>query len=420
MSHPRRLAPSVGTELPAPSRRQAAVVAMTWVVTVLAFVVGLLTARPGSTANDVVGAVGQGIPALLLVSVGAFLIRRLPGNVIGWLLAAGGFVIAVSGAASGLADFGLVAHPGAMPGAIWFAWLGQWIWAPEIAALFVLLPAFFPTGRLPSARWRPVVPIAGALVLVGSLTSALGPWVPNPYSVGNPIALTGEVGTLNGWLNGVVATGLVFLGGTLAITSLVQRYRTAGAVERQQLRWFVAVAALTALAGAINITAYTLRGSSSSTSLNVIIALSGAGIDVSVGALPIAIGLAVLRYRLYEIDRLISRTISWAIVTALIAALFAVFILAMQAVLSPLTASNVLAVAGSTLLVAALFTPIRRRVQRVVDRRFNRSRYDAERSVAAFAERLRDEVDVEALRAEILATVTRAVEPASVGLWQRP
>ena len=129
--------------------------------------------------------------------------------------------------------------------------------------------------------------------------------------------------------------------------------------------------------------------------------------------------MAVLRYRLYEIDRVISRTISWAIVTVLVAGLFVAVILALQALLAPVTQSNELAVAGSTLLVFTLFQPIRRRVQRLVDRRFNRTRYDAEQTVAAFAARLRDEVDLESLRAEILTTVAQTVQPTSVSLWLR-
>jgi hypothetical protein len=139
----------------------------------------------------------------------------------------------------------------------------------------------------------------------------------------------------------------------------------------------------------------------------------------SFALIPLAIGVAVMRYRLYEIDRVISRTISWAILTVLVAGLFVAFVLALQALLAPVTQSNELAVAGSTLLVASLFQPFRRRVQRLVDGRFNRSRYDAERTVAAFAARLRDEVDLESLRAEILATVSATVEPSSVKLWLR-
>jgi hypothetical protein len=150
--------------------------------------------------------------------------------------------------------------------------------------------------------------------------------------------------------------------------------------------------------------------------------LNGIAWVVAIGGLallPVAIGIAILRYRLYEIVRLISRTISYGVLTAIVAGLFVGFILVFQAVLAPVTGSNELAVAGSTLLAAALFQPIRRRVQRLVDRRFNRTRYDAEQTVAAFAERLRDEVDLEQLRAEILATVAATVEPSSVSLWLR-
>ena len=135
--------------------------------------------------------------------------------------------------------------------------------------------------------------------------------------------------------------------------------------------------------------------------------------------LPVAIGIAVLRYRLFEIDRLISRTISYGVLTAIVAGLFVGFILVFQAVLAPLTQSNELAVAASTLLAATLFQPLRRRVQRLVDRRFNRTRYNAEQTVAVFASRLRDEVDLEALRAAIISTVSAAVEPSSVSIWLR-
>jgi hypothetical protein len=139
----------------------------------------------------------------------------------------------------------------------------------------------------------------------------------------------------------------------------------------------------------------------------------------SFALIPLAIGVAVLRYRLYEIDRIISRTIGWAVVTTIVAGLFIALVLAFQALLAPLTGSNTIAVAGSTLLVAALFQPLRRRVQRLVDRRFNRTRYDAERTVAAFAARLRDEVDLESLRGEILTAVAQTVQPTSVSLWLR-
>jgi divalent metal cation (Fe/Co/Zn/Cd) transporter len=141
--------------------------------------------------------------------------------------------------------------------------------------------------------------------------------------------------------------------------------------------------------------------------------------SLSVGLLPIAIGIAVLRYRLYEIDRIISRTIGWAIVSGLLVGAFVLLVLGLTAVLEPLTGGNTLAIAGSTLVVAALFTPVRSRVQRLVDRRFDRSRYDGQRLLAVFGERLRDEVDLPTIRSEVLATVDAAVRPSGAGLWLR-
>jgi len=194
----------------------------------------------------------------------------------------------------------------------------------------------------------------------------------------------------------------------------VIRYRRAAGIERAQLKWFALVMAISLPALLVRFSLYGNDGVELIVS-NVALLVAYAGFAL----LPVAIGIAILRYRLYEIDRLISRTISYGVLTAIVGGLFGGFILVFQAGLAPVTGSNELAVAGSTLLVFALFQPLRRRVQRLVDRRFNRSRYDAERTVAAFAGRLRDEVDLDALKLEILATVTRAVEPTTVALWLR-
>jgi hypothetical protein len=354
-----------------------------------------------------------------LVSVGAVLVSRLPRNRIGWLLAIGGLVLAVSGATSGLADYGLNIHPGSVPGAIWFAWTSQWAWAPEIAILFILLPLFYPTGRLLSSRWRVAVAMAAVVLLVGGIGSALSPWDPDPYPVENPLALGGTAGDLIGWVVNIGVTIFVVAGGAAACASLVVRYRRATLIERAQLKWFAVVAMITGLGGTVSIVTDLTSADAPTGVVGIVNEIAGFLIYGGLALLPVAIGVAVLRYRLYEIDRLISRTISWAAVTLILGGLFVALILALQALLVPVTGSNELAVAGSTLLVFALFQPLRRRVQRIVDRRFNRSRYDAERTVAAFAERLRDEVDLEQLRAEILATVSATVEPTSVSLWLR-
>jgi hypothetical protein len=387
-----------------------------WALALVFMAIALLTTRSsGPTGGLLFGIVGV-LAILPAVTVGTILVTRLPANRIGWLLLVGGLLFAVSGGVSGLADFGLNVHPGSVPGAVWLAWLSGWIPLLFVVLALVYLPLLFPTGRLPSRRWRPVA-LAGAVgAVVGSVGSAFTAFTPGTYppSVQNPLAVSGTIGdllSLGGTVVVIVIIAVVFL----AMASLVVRYRRAVGVERQQLKWFAAVIAIAGPALAI---AFLTSGATSGVIADVSNAAWGIAL-ISLALLPLAIGLAVLRYRLYEIDRLISRTIGWAVVSAILAGVFVGVVLAVQAILGPVTQSNDLGVAGSTLIVFALFAPIRRRVQGLVDRRFNRTRYDAERTVAAFAERLRDKVDLEALRAEILATVGAAVEPSSVSLWLR-
>ena len=391
-----------------------------WAVSLVFVALSLLTARSAG-AEDPRAAVVGGLAVVSLVTTGAVLVSRLPRNRIGWLLVLGGVVLAASGATSGLADYGLAVHPGAVPGAIWLAWVSEWTWAPEIACLLILLPLFYPSGRLLAPRWRSVVVVAAALVLVGGVASALSPWIPDPFPVDNPLAVGGTAGNVMSFLNNVVGTVLVVSGGSLAVASLMVRYRRGSAIERAQLKWFAAVATVTGVAALVSFATNNPSDATGPTgAIGTVSAVSNVLIYVGLAVLPVAIGIAVLRYRLYEIDRIVSRTIAYGLLSAIVGGLFVGGILVFGAALAPLTGSNELAVAGSTLLVFAVFQPLRRRVQRLVDRRFNRARYDAERTVAAFAIRLSDEVDFERLRAEILATVTATVEPTSVSLWLRP
>jgi hypothetical protein len=312
-----------------------------------------------------------------------------------------------------LGVYGLIAHPGSIPGAIWFAWLDEWIWAPAFGAV-VLLVLVYPTGRLLSARWWPVALAAVLLIALITFSSAVGPWTDGTFPVQNPLATGGAAAPGPGpGVLGVLVGLITLLVPLLSVASLVIRYRRAAGIERAQLKWFAAVV-ISVPAFLASTALYQATGAA-----GVVGNVAGAIAYLGFALLPVAIGVAVLRYRLYEIDRLVSRTISYGVLTAIVGGLFVVFILVFQAVLAPVTQSNELAVAASTLLAATLFQPLRRRVQRIVDRRFNRSRYDAERTVAAFAERLRDEVDLEQLRAEILATVGATVEPSSVSLWLR-
>jgi hypothetical protein len=394
-----------------PARWQFVGVWAIWAVSVVFLVAGLVTVRAGGP-NSPLTAFGLSLAALSFATAGAILVSRLPANIIGWLLASGGLGFALGSGAPGLADAGLIVHPGSVPGAIWFAWLGQWTWAPALFAV-ILLALVYPSGRLLSSRWRPVAVAAVVVVAYISLGTAVASGPMGSFPVQNPVAITGGVADIYGDLFGP-ALLLGALLAVLAVVSLVLRFRRAAGVERAQVKWFAAVAALSVPALILGTATFGMDGTA-----GIVSSLANFVSFLGFALLPIAVGIAVLRYRLYEIDRLISRTISWVILTVLVATLFVAFVLVFQAIVAPLTGSNEIAVAGSTLLVFGLFAPIRRRVQRLVDRRFNRTRYDAERTVAAFAGRLRDQVDLEQLRSEILATVSATVEPSSVSLWLR-
>ena len=394
-----------------PARWQFVGVWAIWAVSVVLLVAGLVTVRAGGP-NSPLTAFGLSLAALSFATAGAILVSRLPANIIGWLLASGGLGFALGSGAPGLADAGLIVHPGSVPGAIWFAWLGQWTWAP---ALFVViaLALVYPSGRLLSSRWRPVAVAAVVVVVYISLGTAVASGPMGSFPEQNPVAITGGVADIYGELFGP-ALLLGALLALLAVVSLVLRFRRAAGIERAQLKWFAAVALLSVPALILGTATFGMDGTA-----GIVSSLANFVSFLGFALLPVAVGIAVLRYRLYEIDRLISRTIAYGLLTAIVAGLFVGFILVFQAVLAPLTQSNELAVAASTLLAATLFQPLRRRVQRIVDRRFNRTRYNAEHTVAVFASQLRNEVDLEALRAAILSTVSAAVEPSSVSIWLR-
>jgi hypothetical protein len=387
-------------------------VTVMWLVSMVSVVISLVTAAAASD-GALLEAIGLGAAAVSFATVGAILVNRLPANSIGWLLALGGLSFAVGNGATGLGTVGLVIHPGSVPGAIWFAWLSEWIWAPAIGSI-IALALVYPTGRLLTPRWRPVA--LGAGFVIGGLAygGAFGGWTDGVFPIANPLDATGGISDVVTPVATVVIGPLAVVVALLAVASLVVRYRRSVGVERAQLKWFAAVVGFSMPLFLLGTGLFGTSGVA-----GIVSNAASAAAFVGFALLPVAIGVAILRYRLYEIDRLISRSIGWAIVSAVLGGLFIGLILALQDVLSPVTGSNELAVAGSTLLVFSLFQPIRRRIQRLVDRRFNRARVDAERTVTAFAGRLRDEVDLEQLGAEVTATVGQAVEPSSVVLWLR-
>lgn len=415
MRVPSRTTFRANTERAGLGRPLAVAVWTTWAVAVGLTVLGVVEALPSGIGS--VTFVAVTLPVVLAtVTVGALLVTRLPRHIVGWLLLAGGVSIAVAEGFGALADYGLNVHPGSVPGAVWFAVLSNAIFGAFIGLLGGYVPFYFPTGRAPSRRWWPVPVIAALPTFVAPVANLFVPLTPGTYPAGvqNPLVVGGLGGQLVGLILAVsTPIGVVAL--VCVIASLLVRYRRAHGVERAQIKWFAVVGVVVILAFLVAIP----TGGFTSGPVSVLGTVAWFTAILGMAAVPLAIGIAVLRYRLYEIDRLVSRSIGWGVLTVILGAAFVGLVLGLQTVLTPFTGSNDLAVAGSTLLVFALFQPVRRRVQALVDRRFNRRRYDAQVAVESFSTRLRDEVDLDRLRESLLTIVGAALEPTASGLWLR-
>jgi len=359
---------------------------------------------------DLVQLNASAVPFLLaLVSaptVGAVLATRRPRHPVGWLLLSLGVSIGLSGFLDGYAPYGLLARPGSLPAARWPA-----IYSPAVTVAGIACLAFMllltPTGSLPSPRWRwwARVTAAAPVIFVVALTLEPEPLDPAYQSVTNPLGL--QALQLPIAITDVVASGITVAAVVVGALSLGVRFRRARGIERQQLRW-VALAALLVTMTILVVLAGMALG-------NPLLIIWGAGVSFAI--LPLAIGAAILRYRLYDLDRIISRTLAYGLLTLLLGGGYAVVVLGLGQLLGR---DSSLVVAAATLAVAAAFQPARRRVQQVVDRRFNRRRYDAAHTIAAFSARLRDQVDLDTLTAELLAVVDQTTQPTQASLWLRP
>jgi len=337
--------------------------------------------------------------------VGTLLAVKRPRNPLGWLLLVLGLGFTLSFFSSEyLGRATISGWP--LPGAVWVAWLSTWTFVLNVSIAFGWIPLLFPTGRVPSQRWAPVAWAIGIVTVVGAAAAILNPAELDGAGVlfANPVGVAALSVPIDA-INALYMPTMAILG-ALSVTSLLLRFRRSHGVERQQLRWFL-LATASFLVTLVTTFATGIEG------LFVVALAAAAGI-------PVAAGIAILRYRLYEIDRLISRTIGWAVVTAILVAVFVGGVAILQAVLAPVTKENTFAVAVSTLVAFALFQPLRRRVQRVVDRRFDRARYDGQLMADVFAERLRDQVDLEGLEHDLAATVDGTLRPTSLAVWLRP
>ena len=348
-------------------------------------------------------------PVLALVSaatVGAVLASRRPHHPVGWLLLIVGLALNAGGVAAAYTAYGLVARPGALPAAGVVARYAPALILTALPVLsFVLL--LTPTGSLPSRRWRwwAWATVAAPVALLVAVAVARGSLDPRYQAESNPLDFRGVGGAL--LVVNQAALGVTLLAVVVAAGSLVVRFRRARGVERLQLRWVAWAAALVALAAVAALASAALGLS------EVLDWAAGA----CVALLPLATGAAILRYRLYDLDRIVSRTLAYGLLTVLLGGGYAGLVLGLGQLLGR---DSPLVVAAATLAVAAAFQPARRRIQAVVDRRFNRRRYDAARTIQAFSARLRQQVDLDTLTAELLGVVEQTMQPTQVSLWLRP
>ncbi|MDQ2911996.1 MAG: hypothetical protein M3T56_01940 [Chloroflexota bacterium] len=398
------LAVSQTTRPRASSRAERAVGRLAWSLTVgyglIAITAIVLRLRNGGGIDDVSVAVlpGFGVYAV----VGGLLAARRPRNPIGWLMLATALATGTNVLADEFSVYGLLTVPGSMPVASFAGWLALWL-HPSLATS-VLMVFLFPTGRLPSRRWQPVLWVSLTVIIGTALIDAFGapgsgqhPEIVNPY-------LISALRPVSEALGGASWISFSLLG--LGVASLVARYRRASRTERQQLKWIVMAAVLLF----VSIVFASILGGLAPAPIRVAIALA---------LLPVAIGIAILRHRLLDIDLLIKRTVVYGATTTAIAAVFFFGIVALQTMLRPVTGGSELAIAASTLVSFALFQPVRRWLHELVDRRFDRSRYDAARTLEAFADQLRDEVDLDTLRDDLLGAVRQTMAPAHASFWLR-
>jgi hypothetical protein len=344
-------------------------------------------------------------------TVGAVVASRRPENTVGWLLCLSGVAVGASTFISQYAIYALLARPDTLPAGEAAAWIAAWS-LPVIIGLQVSYLTLFPTGRLPSRRWRPITWLIVAVVVAAVISSAFASdaYMGSLGPIRNPLAIDGFSEVYK-----AVSLTMFPLLYVVAASSLFVRLRYATVVERQQLKWLAYAAAgfalgvlLVLLSGVLNTPAWFDQ------TANAVFLATSEGIII-------AIGIAILRYRLYDIDIIINRTLVYGSLTTTLIALYFGGIVVLRGLFVFLTGQrSTLAVVASTLLIAALFNPLRRRIQSFIDRRFYRRKYDASKTLEAFSTKLRDETDLEALRGDLLGVVAETMQPAYVSLWLRP
>ena len=380
-----------------------------WALTVPTTILALFFAslnEPSSSSWDKVL-----LPVVILAfsTVGALVGSYRPENAIGWLFLSGALLWIVGELALEYGVYALITEPGALPAGVWAAWFGAWARGIGWFLIVSFLLLLFPTGRLPSPRWRPVLWGAVGFVVLYTLSSWLTPQTNEVRltSVSNPMGLEYEsMGLLYGLVN--ITFPLLIVASGIAV---IVRFRRSRGDERQQLKWFAyAVTVMTV----VFVIWFSLA-------LAGLVAPSSVMYDVPLIGIPVATGIAILKHRLYDIDVIINRTLVYGSLTAMLVALYFGAIVVLQRVFVLLTGQqSTVAVVASTLLIAAMFTPMRRHIQGFIDRSFYRSKYDSRKTLEEFSARLRDETDLKAVSDDLVGVVNETMQPAHVSLWLRP
>lgn len=381
-------------------------VLLVWVTTLVA--AGTLVVFEITRGSAMTGAVMFPTVQVAAGSVGALVAWKRSRHPVGWLLLVSGWFSVVGEASGPYRDRALVAGSGPLPFGEVAAWVHPWMWLLGIGCFWTAM-LLFPDGRPLARRWWLAVgvpAVGGTLVIAVGVLSLRLP-IPTLLAMSADAELPGVAGSVS-----VVARALVFGTIPIALLSLVVRYRGSGAGVRAQIKWVL----LGTVPLAAGIALFFLTGTSP---IDDPLLVGVVLVMVGMVGVPVGIGVGVLRHRLFDIDHLINRTVVYAMVTAVLGGIYAATVVALQAVLRPLTSTSDLAVAAATLGVAAAFGPVRTHAQAFVDRRFNRARYDAVRTVETFAHRLRDELDLETLTDELGRVASGSLQPASVGVWLR-
>jgi hypothetical protein len=359
--------------------------------------------------------IGHTVSAVAFSLVGAVVGSRRPENPIGWLFCAIGVFAAIVLLSSEYAAYALLAQPGSLPGGLAMVWIRAWVWVPYVG-LFVLLFLVFPEGWPQSRALRWFTSLVLFVIAYGTVLAAFSPGPIDAIggAVENPLGMDALRGVGTNSAVGPVESVLYALG-IVAAASLFGRMRRARGVQRQQIKWF-AYATVVLVGGVVlGFTVSEATGVQWLGEIGFVLRMVG------LAGLPIAIGIAVMRYRLYNIDRIINRTFVYGALTATLLTVYVADIVLLQRIFVLITGErSTLAVVASTLMIAALFTPLRRRIQGFIDRRFYRRKYDARKTLEAFSAQLRNETDLEALSDDLVGVVGETMQPAHVSLWLSP